>query len=157
MTAAAVHPRPQQALFAGVPHWRDLSPGRRVQAFLELSEYEQEAGYARVRNYKRPKPRPVELKEGDIRAEDLLAISAPVYFELLAHVEVPDRGRVNCPLPHHVDNDPSCQVYPDDRGFYCFGCCTGGDIFTLASALSGLNRRIEFRQLLAWTAERVVK
>lgn len=151
------HPHPQDALFADVPYYRDLSPARRVQAFLSLPRREQEAGYARVRNYKRPLRRPVELRKGDIRAEDLLAIPGPVYFEKLAGIEVPDRGRVSCPLPEHPDRDPACQVYGDHRGWYCFVCARGGDILTLASALSGLRRDIEFVQLLEWTAERVAK
>jgi hypothetical protein len=64
-------------------------------------------------------------------------IPPPVYFRLLAGIDVPERGGdVRCPLPDHDDQNPSCRVYPSpDRGWVCFGCQRGGSIYDLASLL----------------------
>lgn len=44
--------------------------------------------------------------------------------------------RANCPL--HDDSTPSFYV-KDDNSFYCYGCQSGGDIFTLTQQLYGLS------------------
>ncbi len=48
-----------------------------------------------------------------------------------------DRLRARCPLPGHDDRSPSFMVYPGDRGWYCFGCHRGGDLFVLHLHLTG--------------------
>lgn len=49
----------------------------------------------------------------------------------------PDRhGFCRCPI--HGDNDKSLKVYPEDRGWYCFGCGKGGDAISLVRHLHGL-------------------
>jgi hypothetical protein len=64
-------------------------------------------------------------------------VPPPVYFRLLAGVDVPERGGdVRCPLPDHDEQHPSCRVYPTpERGWVCFGCQRGGTIYDLASLL----------------------
>ena len=64
-------------------------------------------------------------------------VPPPVYFRLLAGVEVPDRGGdIHCPLPDHDEENPSCRVYPTpEQGWVCFGCHRGGSIYDLASLL----------------------
>ena len=32
-----------------------------------------------------------------------------------------------CSCPFHVETSPSMKIYPNGRGFYCFGCGAGGD------------------------------
>lgn len=48
------------------------------------------------------------------------------------------QGFLRCPL-HPGDRSPSFKVYPGGRGWYCFGCCQGGDVISLARALYGLD------------------
>jgi hypothetical protein len=48
-----------------------------------------------------------------------------------------DRLKARCPLPGHDDATPSFVVYPGERGWYCFGCHRGGDVFNLDMFLSG--------------------
>jgi hypothetical protein len=69
--------------------------------------------------------------------DDARQVPPPVYFRLLAAVEVPERGGdVRCPLPDHNERHPSCRVYPNpERGWVCFGCQRGGSIYDLASLL----------------------
>jgi hypothetical protein len=66
-------------------------------------------------------------------------VPPPVYFELLAGVEVPERGGdIRCPLPDHDEQNPSCRVYASpERGWMCFGCQRGGTIYDLASLMEG--------------------
>ena len=61
-------------------------------------------------------------------------------------------GKIRCPL--HEDRTPSMHVYDEaDRGVWCFGCEQGGDIYTFAGLLWGLERRggdfLEIRRRLA--------
>lgn len=42
-------------------------------------------------------------------------------------IEVNRQGFARCPL-HEGDNTPSLKVYPDGKGWYCFGCHKGGDV-----------------------------
>lgn len=44
-----------------------------------------------------------------------------------------------CPLPGHDDTSPSFTVYSDGRGFYCFGCCRGGDAIAFVQERHGFN------------------
>jgi hypothetical protein len=63
--------------------------------------------------------------------------------ELLRRSGVPlkQSGRrllCRCPLPGHDDKTPSFTIFPDG-GWYCFGCCRGGDVLELGRWL--LNER----------------
>jgi hypothetical protein len=86
-------------------------------------------------------------------SDPLQTISPHTYFAELAGVEVPASGFVRCPLPDHDDPDPSCRVWSEAaRGWYCFGCRRGGDIYELAGQLWRLPRRgqsfLEIKQRL---------
>ncbi|MHB8492640.1 MAG: CHC2 zinc finger domain-containing protein, partial [Solirubrobacteraceae bacterium] len=122
------------------------SPARRV----ELLAYERRVRYeptelvgalpaaqAPARSYVATSP----------RSDDPLASVAPaVYFKALTGLTVPRSGKVPCPL--HDDGTPSCHVYPTAaRGWYCYGCDRGGDAYTLAAALWGLDPRTDFLTL----------
>lgn len=56
-----------------------------------------------------------------------------------------------CPLPGHPDDDsPSFTVYEGRRGWYCFGCHEGGDVFAFATkALTGTGRFLDALDFLA--------
>jgi hypothetical protein len=62
-------------------------------------------------------------------------IPAAVYFPLFTGVELPASGNVNCPLPGHVDENPSCNV--TDTVLHCHGCDLEGTIYDLWSGLQG--------------------
>ena len=47
------------------------------------------------------------------------------------------QGRCLCPF--HNDRKPSMKIYPNDRGYYCFSCGSGGDVITFVSRLYGLD------------------
>jgi hypothetical protein len=87
-------------------------------------------------------PVPDRGRSDRVRERDVLdEILPPDYVQALAGVEVPNHGMVCCPLPDHEDLEPSCKVYDTaERGWYCFGCNTGGDIYTLAALLWGWSR-----------------
>jgi hypothetical protein len=46
---------------------------------------------------------------------------------------VGDKWVARCPLPdHHEDRSPSFTVYPNEGGWFCYGCLRGGDVVELA-------------------------
>ncbi len=58
---------------------------------------------------------------------------------------------IHCPF--HDDRTPSLRLYETGhRGWFCFGCGRGGDVYDLAAPLLGLNARgaafVELRQRL---------
>jgi len=72
--------------------------------------------------------------------DPLLAIPPPVYVEALVGREVGRDGKLACPF--HNDRTPSLAVYDDPaRGWYCFGCEQGGDIYTFGAALWEISPR----------------
>ena len=50
----------------------------------------------------------------------------------------PDR-RGMCRCPFHNDKTPSFKVYPDARGYYCFGCGAGGDVVNFVGRMLNLS------------------
>ena len=59
------------------------------------------------------------------------------------------QGFSRCPF-HSGDNTPSFKIYPDSRGFYCFGCGAGGDVITFVKQLFDLDfigavQKVKFR------------
>ena len=53
--------------------------------------------------------------------------------------------------PFHDEKTPSFTVSPQKQMFYCFGCQTGGNIFTFLQKHEGK----EFWEALAWLADRL--
>lgn len=84
-----------------------------------------------------PDPKTVRRRLERNALDDARRVPPPVYFRLLASVDVPERGGdVRCPLPDHDEQNPSCRVYPGaEQGWVCFGCQRGGSIYDLASLL----------------------
>ena len=109
----------------------------------------------------RAHPRPIRAPQARSTAnrDDVLRNIAPAdYIEALAGAAVPANGMICCPLPGHEDGWPSFRVYSDaERGFYCFGCNRGGDIFAFAGALWNLSPRTHFRELRRAIAEALLR
>jgi CHC2-type zinc finger protein len=82
-------------------------------------------------------PRPPRRRRFASRPDDELAeMTPPRYFALLCDVAVPESGGY-VPCPPHDERTPSCMVWPDERGWWCFGCARGGRVYDLASLLEG--------------------
>src|SRR5690242_12548861 len=41
--------------------------------------------------------------------------------------------KISCPIPGHVDNNPSAWINTDSQLWYCGGCDEGGDVHDLAA------------------------
>lgn len=55
---------------------------------------------------------------------------------------------ISCPTPGHEDGTPSCMVHAASGRFYCFGCGTHGDVFTLVRELTGTTSLAQIADLL---------
>lgn len=112
----------------------------------------------------RPKPKPYRGRAGTETGRDvgwqrvtdgLSAIDAETYLEILVPESEPSRGICRCPLPDHEDRHPSASYR--DTGWYCHRCGTGGGVFQLGAALTGLDDRgPDFNDLRRWLAERLI-
>ena len=72
-------------------------------------------------------------------------VSSRELFERMG-VTVDRRGMVCCPF--HGEKTPSLKVYRDiRRGWYCFGCHTGGDVIDLAMKFFALPFRAAMERL----------
>lgn len=49
-------------------------------------------------------------------------------------IEAARNGFIHCPF-HPEDRTPSLKVYPDGRGWHCFGCGRGGSVIDFVMAL----------------------
>ena len=82
----------------------------------------------------------------------LRTIAPAIYVERLTGREASASGFVSCPL--HDERSASLKVYETpERGWYCFGCGAGGDLFTLAGELWGLRDRRDFPTLVRRLAQ----
>jgi hypothetical protein len=106
-----------------------------------------------LRNAPEPPPPPPPrlvvryFSDGDDVRELLRSIETCDYVSRLTGQRV-EPGAIRCPLSDHEDRTPSFHVYEADRGWWCFGCSRGGDVFDLAAALWQLDRDREFPALL---------
>jgi hypothetical protein len=78
----------------------------------------------------------------------LAAIPASEYVEVLVGRLSRD-GKTTCPFHGGgQERTPSLHAYPDPRrGWFCYGCDDGGDIFTLGAKLYGLAVRRDFPEI----------
>lgn len=90
--------------------------------------WENRAARARRKPVNRPFPK-----------EAFLEIPATEYVPVLADQDVDPGRAIPCPLPGHEERTASFYAYPDGRGWYCFGCGEGGDIFALAGQIWGVD------------------
>lgn len=64
------------------------------------------------------------------------------------HVHLQKSGRYFKGLcPFHTEKTPSFFVFPDNQRWHCFGCNRGGDIFTFAMELEGMDFRTALEEL----------
>ncbi len=78
------------------------------------------------------------------------------YVARLAGVQVDRGGYCRCPLPDHDERTGSFKCYPKvDEGWYCYGCRRGGSVYEFAEALSGIPVNQRFKELKAWTWDRL--
>lgn len=53
-------------------------------------------------------------------------------FDFADHIGLkPDRKGFCC-CPFHGEKAASLKIYPDGKSWYCFGCCSGGDVISMA-------------------------
>lgn len=84
----------------------------------------------------------------------LREIPAVEYLPVLAGVEPLPGGRVKCPLTDHEDRNPSAHIHDVTRWWCHSQCQTGGDIFTLAAAITGRSTTgPDFPEVVRWTAD----
>jgi len=63
-------------------------------------------------------------------------------------VDIDRFGYCLCPLPGHDERTGSFHCYPTaERGWYCFGCAKGGNIYNLAAELIGLDSHRDWEQV----------
>ena len=58
-------------------------------------------------------------------------------------IKLSDRYTSKCPFADHKERTGSFKIYPKDDSFYCFGCCRGGDVVTLAKLFLGFSSNKE--------------
>ena len=64
-------------------------------------------------------------------------------------IPVTKTGFCSCPF-HGADKHPSMKVYPGNRGFHCFTCHIGGDIFDFVRKEEGLGFEDSVRKVGAY-------
>lgn len=57
------------------------------------------------------------------------------------------KGFALCPF--HNDGNPSCKIYPGNRGFHCFSCGTGGDVLDFTQGYFHIDKAEAIRKLNA--------
>jgi CHC2 zinc finger/Bifunctional DNA primase/polymerase, N-terminal len=85
----------------------------------------------------KPEPRGTPPLAGD---DPLRQLPAALYVTVLTGRELGRGAKVSCPF--HEETEPSLHCYDDpDRGWYCFGCSTGGSIIDFGARLYGIEPR----------------
>lgn len=104
------------------------------------------SGWRRVRSVT-PSQDLVDAREADVRGVGLA----------LGLVMPPGRRRSGrCPLPDHVDRDPSFWISPDGRRWKCFGCQRSGDALDLVRAARSCDLRGALEHLRNWRGSSAV-
>jgi hypothetical protein len=69
-------------------------------------------------------------------SDPLKSIPAALYLPALTGTEVSSTGRCRCPMPDHLDENPSAKAY--GVRWKCFSCNAGTTIIDLGAAIYGL-------------------
>jgi hypothetical protein len=80
--------------------------------------------------------------------DPLQTIPAVEYVPAITGRPVGRDGKARCPF--HAGGEertPSLHAYPDDHGWFCFGCDRGGDIYVFAAMQYGLDHRRDFPEI----------
>lgn len=56
------------------------------------------------------------------------------------------RGFMKCPF--HKEKDSSFKVFPDNRGWFCFGCGEGGNATNFIAKLEGISTKEAYKKLI---------
>jgi len=72
--------------------------------------------------------------------------------EVIAHLtdKSPRKDKIQCPLPGHVDNDPSFQIYTEDNTWWCFGCDSGSSVIDFVMEY----KQIDFKEAVKLIADK---
>jgi len=62
-----------------------------------------------------------------------------------------DRFSSICPLPGHLDHNPSFSIFVTSQVFHCFGCQAHGDVFDLIKIL----KDVSFLMAVQWVCDKV--
>lgn len=76
-----------------------------------------------------------------LRDDEIALVKSSVSMRDLARTmgfKVTPAGFMKCPF-HSGDDTASLKVYDGHRGFYCYGCNKGGDIFRFVQDYMGMN------------------
>jgi hypothetical protein len=86
-----------------------------------------------------PEPEPDAIAERIISPDDWLRNLPPRrYIADLTKIKIGHERKINCPLVDHDDERPSFAIYESAaRGWHCFGCRRGGDVFSFAALFGG--------------------
>jgi DNA primase len=70
----------------------------------------------------------------------ILINANPIESVIGEYVNLKKNGKVHTGLcPFHSEKSPSFTVYGNDRGFYCYGCGVGGNLFTFIQKAENLD------------------
>lgn len=58
------------------------------------------------------------------------------------------KGFMKCPF--HKEKDSSFKVYPDGRGWFCFGCGEGGNATNFISRIEGISTKEAYKKLIRY-------
>lgn len=86
-----------------------------------------------------------------VREDEVEMVKSSVSMKALASrlgYRVNRAGFISCPF-HGSDAHPSMKVYEGSRGFYCFTCNKGGDIFQFVRETMGMS----FEQSVRYVAD----
>jgi hypothetical protein len=95
-------------------------------------------GFAAFEERRNPQPTPRRHRPSFPDRSALDEIPATEYVPVLTGEEA-RFGSIRCPF--HEDDTPSMKLYPDDRGWHCFGCGKGGSIVDFGAERYGITPR----------------
>lgn len=124
----------------GTLNFKSTPPSSVTCTRLELDSYTARAivgGLPDPPERRAPAPAAATPRPADHDA--LLTIPASEYVPLLTGHQVGRDGKAICPL--HDERTPSLHAYPDDQGWWCYGCQRGGTIIDLGAAIYGIAPR----------------
>lgn len=67
-------------------------------------------------------------------SDDLIeAVKSNISCRMFAeHIGLNVNRNGYCCCPFHGEKTPSLKIYPNEKGWYCFGCHAGGDVINMA-------------------------
>lgn len=79
-------------------------------------------------------------------------------YPILDLVDQPRRSggtfKILCPM--HEERTPSCNIYVERNGFWCFGCNKGGDVIDFMMARDDVDFTTAVKQLTGGTNESII-